>query len=60
VGFTPGFSFLDCSAGFGIAQHLIDYTEADTYPLDSCPIMLCASPSGRCEDFAAGQTGKLF
>jgi general L-amino acid transport system permease protein len=31
VGFTSGFSFLDCIAGFGVAQHLIDYTEADTY-----------------------------
>ena len=30
-GITSGFSFLDRSAGFGIAQHLIDYTEADTY-----------------------------
>jgi general L-amino acid transport system permease protein len=30
-GITSGFSFLDRSAGFGIAQHLIDYTESDTY-----------------------------
>lgn len=30
-GITSGFDFLDRSAGFGIAQHLIDYTESDTY-----------------------------
>ncbi|MGF0240894.1 amino acid ABC transporter permease [Rhodococcus sp. IEGM1300] len=30
-GITSGFGFLDRSAGFGIAQHLIDYTESDTY-----------------------------
>lgn len=30
-GITSGFGFLDRSAGFGIAQHLIDYTEADSY-----------------------------
>jgi general L-amino acid transport system permease protein len=30
-GITSGFGFLDNSAGFGISQHLIDYTEADTY-----------------------------
>jgi general L-amino acid transport system permease protein len=30
-GITSGFSFLDNSAGFGIAQHLIDYTESDSY-----------------------------
>lgn len=30
-GITSGFGFLQNSAGFGIAQHLIDYTEADTY-----------------------------
>ena len=30
-GITSGFSFLERSAGFGIAQHLIDYTESDTY-----------------------------
>jgi general L-amino acid transport system permease protein len=30
-GITSGFSFLERSAGFGIAQHLIDYTEADSY-----------------------------
>ncbi|AUF97867.1 amino acid ABC transporter permease [Pseudomonas shirazensis] len=30
-GITSGFDFLERSAGFGIAQHLIDYTEADTY-----------------------------
>ncbi|WP_439887697.1 amino acid ABC transporter permease [Pseudomonas sp. MBLB4123] len=30
-GITSGFSFLNNSAGFGIAQHLIDYTESDTY-----------------------------
>ncbi|MBD1550995.1 amino acid ABC transporter permease [Pseudomonas typographi] len=30
-GITSGFGFLNNSAGFGIAQHLIDYTEADTY-----------------------------
>lgn len=30
-GITSGFSFLNNSAGFGIAQHLIDYNESDTY-----------------------------
>ncbi|MDM8347320.1 amino acid ABC transporter permease [Pseudomonas sp. sp1636] len=30
-GITSGFAFLNNSAGFGIAQHLIDYTESDTY-----------------------------
>ncbi|MCS3471419.1 general L-amino acid transport system permease protein [Pseudomonas sp. JUb42] len=30
-GITSGFGFLDRSAGFGIAQHLIDYTESDSY-----------------------------
>ena len=30
-GITSGFSFLDNSAGFGIAQHLIDYSESDSY-----------------------------
>ena len=30
-GITSGFGFLDNSAGFGIAQHLISYTESDTY-----------------------------
>ncbi|MBD8164644.1 amino acid ABC transporter permease [Erwinia persicina] len=30
-GITSGFSFLERSAGFGIVQHLIDYTESDTY-----------------------------
>lgn len=30
-GITSGFGFLNNSAGFGIAQHLIDYTESDTY-----------------------------
>lgn len=30
-GITSGFAFLDRSAGFGIVQHLIDYTEGDTY-----------------------------
>jgi general L-amino acid transport system permease protein len=30
-GITSGFGFLENSAGFGIAQHLISYTEADSY-----------------------------
>ncbi len=30
-GITSGFGFLQNSAGFGIAQHLIDYTESDSY-----------------------------
>ena len=30
-GITSGFDFLDNSAGFGIAQHLISFTESDTY-----------------------------
>jgi len=30
-GITSGFDFLERSAGFGIAQHLIDYTESDSY-----------------------------
>jgi general L-amino acid transport system permease protein len=30
-GITSGFGFLHNSAGFGIAQHLIDYRESDTY-----------------------------
>ena len=30
-GSTSGFDFLERSAGFGIAQHLIDYTESDSY-----------------------------
>ncbi|MBD7977772.1 MULTISPECIES: amino acid ABC transporter permease [Pseudomonas] len=30
-GITSGFGFLNNSAGFGITQHLIDYTESDTY-----------------------------
>ncbi len=30
-GITSGFGFLDNSAGFGIPQHLIDYTESDSY-----------------------------
>ncbi|CAO95299.1 amino acid ABC transporter permease [Erwinia tasmaniensis] len=30
-GITSGFGFLERSAGFGIVQHLIDYTEGDSY-----------------------------
>lgn len=30
-GITTGFSFLQNTAGFGIAQHLIEYTESNTY-----------------------------
>jgi general L-amino acid transport system permease protein len=30
-GITSGFGFLQNSAGFGIAQHLIDYKESDSY-----------------------------
>ncbi|HCA25078.1 MAG TPA: amino acid ABC transporter permease [Pseudomonas sp.] len=30
-GIISGFAFLNNSAGFGIAQHLIDYTESDSY-----------------------------
>ncbi|MCF5027928.1 amino acid ABC transporter permease [Pseudomonas syringae] len=30
-GITSGFGFLENSAGFGIAQHLIDYSEAESY-----------------------------
>ncbi|AFN76978.1 amino acid ABC transporter permease [Stutzerimonas nitrititolerans] len=30
-GITSGFGFLDNAAGFGIPQHLIDYSESDTY-----------------------------
>jgi general L-amino acid transport system permease protein len=30
-GIVSGFAFLDNSAGFGIAQHLIDYSESDSY-----------------------------
>ncbi|MBK0002753.1 amino acid ABC transporter permease [Erwinia sp. S38] len=30
-GITSGFGFLERSAGFGIVQHLIDYSEGDTY-----------------------------
>ncbi|MEO9332819.1 amino acid ABC transporter permease [Ectopseudomonas guguanensis] len=30
-GIVSGFGFLGNSAGFGIAQHLIDYTESDSY-----------------------------
>lgn len=30
-GITSGFSFLNNSAGFGIAQHLVEYSESDTY-----------------------------
>ena len=30
-GITSGFGFLDNPAGFGITQHLIDYSESDTY-----------------------------
>ena len=30
-GITSGFDFLERSAGFGIAQHLIDYTVSDSY-----------------------------
>ncbi|WP_252275633.1 amino acid ABC transporter permease [Pseudomonas subflava] len=30
-GIISGFGFLDQSAGFGISQHLIDYTESDSY-----------------------------
>ena len=30
-GITSGFDFLERSAGFGIAQHLIHYTESDSY-----------------------------
>lgn len=30
-GITSGFGFLERNAGFGIVQHLIDYTESDTY-----------------------------
>ncbi|MFJ3008260.1 amino acid ABC transporter permease [Pseudomonas fluorescens] len=30
-GITSGFDFLERSAGFGIAQHLIPYVEADSY-----------------------------
>ncbi len=30
-GITSGFAFLERNAGFGIVQHLIDYSEGDTY-----------------------------
>ena len=30
-GILSGFGFLEQSAGFGISQHLIDYSESDTY-----------------------------
>ncbi|WP_313656304.1 amino acid ABC transporter permease [Pantoea sp.] len=30
-GITSGFGFLERTAGFGIVQHLIEYTEGDTY-----------------------------
>jgi general L-amino acid transport system permease protein len=30
-GITSGFAFLENSAGFGVAQHLISYQEADSY-----------------------------
>ncbi|CUU22647.1 putative amino-acid ABC transporter permease protein yhdX [Duffyella gerundensis] len=30
-GITSGFSFLERTAGFGIVQHLIEYSESDTY-----------------------------
>ncbi|MBE7375927.1 amino acid ABC transporter permease [Pseudomonas lopnurensis] len=30
-GITSGFGFLNNAAGFGISQHLIDYSESDTY-----------------------------
>ncbi|SEM37548.1 general L-amino acid transport system permease protein [Pseudomonas sp. ok272] len=30
-GITTGFAFVQNTAGFGIAQHLIDYTESDSY-----------------------------
>lgn len=30
-GITSGFAFLDRSAGFGIIQHLVSYSEGDTY-----------------------------
>ncbi|WP_034917410.1 amino acid ABC transporter permease [Erwinia sp. 9145] len=30
-GITSGFGFLERSAGFGIVQHLIEYSEGDTY-----------------------------
>ena len=30
-GITSGFGFLERTAGFGIVQHLIEYTEDDTY-----------------------------
>ncbi|WP_380179706.1 amino acid ABC transporter permease [Kalamiella sp. sgz302252] len=30
-GITSGFGFLERSAGFGIVQHLIDYSEGDSY-----------------------------
>ncbi|MHB1370611.1 MAG: amino acid ABC transporter permease [Pseudomonadaceae bacterium] len=30
-GITSGFGFLDNAAGFGISQHLIDYSESDSY-----------------------------
>ncbi len=30
-GILSGFGFLEQSAGFGISQHLIDYTESDSY-----------------------------
>jgi general L-amino acid transport system permease protein len=30
-GITSGFAFLENSAGFGVAQHLISYEEADSY-----------------------------
>ena len=31
LGLFDGFDFLDRSAGFGIAQHLIPYVESDSY-----------------------------
>ena len=30
-GITTGFAFLNNTAGFGIAQHLVEYTETDSY-----------------------------
>jgi len=41
-GITSGFGFLNNAAGFGISQHLIDYSESDSYGRVSGSV--CSTP----------------
>mgnify|MGYP006170939907 CR=1 FL=1 len=67
-GITSGFDFLERSAGFGIAQHLIDYTESDSYArvfviglLNTLLVTVICSPTvALTACWPASSTGSVF